>query len=400
MPAVLSARLRSLSSSRRSRPAAERTEAADDARAAPATARSPVTRARSSRRSRVRIQPAVVAPPADAPAVVAQGSVVDEPSEAALRLIQKKFSPFHAVRTPVNTFVVHRKIGQGMWSAVFQVEDRQQEMFFALKVVPLGEPFVEAVVGTAALLRRLKHKHIVHCFEHFKYVTKGVPFYCSKLQACLGGSMADLIRSRGCTLGRISDPYILGYVTQLASALEYLHNQGLLHGDLRPDNVLLATDTEVRLAGLTHQIGLRRRAPGAVTVTGGHRLYAPPEWAGSPFRGRALHATEVPLPSYDMWGLGCLLVELCTGKLLEDRLGLTNSPLALDAAAMEAVRLQMRSAHKGAFAQLAQRLLDADPDTRLSAEDMQDALQVAATRITSWSDVIVRPLRLLKVSRH
>eukprot|EP00667_Euglena_gracilis_P020033 EG_transcript_21587 len=244
------------------------------------------------------LQQAVVALPVHIPAVTAEGSVVDDPAKAALRLIRDTFTPFVIVRTPTTLFVVHTKFGQGLSSIVYQVEDRIEDMFFALKVVPLCEPYLNETLGTAALLRRLKHKHIVPCHDHFRFVTQGVPFLCLKLPFCPRGSLGDLLRWKGHSGGRISAAHIAGYIAQLASALQYLHQQGILHGDLRPDHVMLYTHhEEVRLIGLTDSVGLRCRSSGPVSVTGGRLLYAPPEWAESPFLGRVLHPTEVPLPS-------------------------------------------------------------------------------------------------------
>eukprot|EP00667_Euglena_gracilis_P005567 EG_transcript_5610 len=348
-------------------------------------------------RDTAEIQHAVVALPANAVGVVAEGSVVDDPSKAALRLIKETFTPFVIVRTQSTTFVVHTKFGQGLSSVIYQVEDRVEDMFFALKVVPLCEPFIDEIYGTAALLRRLKHKYIIPCHDYFKFVTNSVPFLCFKLPFCPRGSLGDLIRCKNHTGGKISAGHITGYISQLASALHYLHQQGLLHGDLRPDHVMLYTHhEEVRLIGLTDSVGLRCRSSGPVSVTGGRLLYAPPEWAESPFLGRVLHPTEVPLPSYDMWSLGCLLMELCTGKLLEDRQGLHGTPLALDTAAMESVRIQMQSVLRGVFASLGRGLLNPDPEARLSAEGAQDVLQSTDTKASSWSGVITKPFRRLK----
>eukprot|EP00667_Euglena_gracilis_P009393 EG_transcript_9549 len=346
------------------------------------------------------VQRAVVALPADEGP--AQGSVVDDPSKAALRLIKETFTPFVIVNAQSTRFVVHTKYGEGLSSVVYQVEDRTEDMFFALKVVPLCEPFTEETLGTANLLRRLRHKHIVPCHDHFRFVTKGVPFLCLKLPFCPRGSLGDLVRWKNNSGGKISAANISGYVSQLAAALQFLHEQGLLHGDLRPDHVLLYThQEEVRLIGLTDSIGLRRRSGGPATLTGGRGLYAPPEWAESPFLGRRLHPTEVPLPSYDMWALGCLLVELCTGKLLEDRLGLHGTPLSLNPSAMEAVRLQMQSVHRGAFEPLSRALLEADPETRLTPQGVQEVLRVTnPVKVSSWSGALAKPFKLLRLSHH
>eukprot|EP00667_Euglena_gracilis_P004560 EG_transcript_4583 len=325
------------------------------------------------------------------PEAAAEGCVVEAPTTAALRLLQRTFPPLAVLRAPAGVFVVHARIAQGMHSAVYHVED-QREKGSALKVVPLWPPLRDTWLGTAALLARLRHRHIVHCLEHFRYVTHGVPFLCLRLQPCLRGSLADhLRRSRK----GVSGPLAAKYITQLASALHYLHRQGILHGDVRADHVLLAThDEEVRLTGLTHGLGLHRRVPcRQLTVTGAPRLYAPPEWAESTFLGRVLHPTETPLPSYDMWALGCLLVELCTGTLLEDRLGLHGTPLSLDAAALAGAQQQMEAVHRGAFAPLSRGLLDVDAETRLSAEGVQRVARSAASKVGFWSAVMATVTR-------
>eukprot|EP00667_Euglena_gracilis_P005962 EG_transcript_6006 len=345
------------------------------------------------------IQPAVIAPAEGEEGEAVEGSVVADPTKTALHLLRETFTPFVIFRAHSTVFVVHIRIGEGMSSAVYQVEDRVRGKPFALKVVPLVGPYPGVAQGTAELLRRLRHRHIIHCYSHFQYTTQTVPFLCLKLEPCLRGTLADLLRRSD---GPISGSHVALYMTQLASALQYLHQQGILHGDVRADHVLLAThDEEVRLTGLTHSLGLRRRAPGQrLTVTGGHGLFAPPEWAESGFQGRALHPTEVPLPSYDMWGLGCLLVELCTNNLLEDRLGLNSDPLAADAVALEAVQQELEAVHRGAFAPLGFGLLDCDPDTRLTAEAAQTVLEAASAKVGFWSRVIATPRKVLKLSRQ
>eukprot|EP00667_Euglena_gracilis_P017695 EG_transcript_18698 len=304
-------------------------------------------------------RPVVGIPATGAAEEVVDGCVVEDPRSAALCLVKEQFLPFTTIRAHGRRYVVESKLGEGLSSVTFQVEDCKENRYVALKLVPLCQEAKDETYGTAALLRRLSHEHILPCNDSFEYATGGLPFLCLKLPHYPRGSLADLIRHKNHLGSKISARHICGYISQLASALQYLHQQGLLHGDLRPEHVLLSQHTEdVRLIGLTDSVGLRRRCTGLVTVTGGQGLYAPPEWANSQFVGRRLHPTETPLPSYDMWTLGCLLVELCTSQTLEDRLGPHGTPLALDAAALESVQLQMRFAHKGIFEPLSRGLLD------------------------------------------
>eukprot|EP00667_Euglena_gracilis_P012009 EG_transcript_12314 len=348
------------------------------------------------------IQRAVVAVAADLAGPVALGSVVDDPSSAALLLLKEQLVPFTTFRAQSadrRRFVVQTKIGEGLSSVVFQVEDCVEDRYVALKMVPLTGGHMEETYGTAALLKRLSHEHIVPCYDFFEYATSGVTFLCLRQPFFPRGSLGDLIRWKSYSGSKISARHIVGYISQLAAVLQYLHQQGLLHGDLRPEHVLLYQHKEeVRLIGLTDSVGLRRRAAGATSVTGGRLLYAPPEWAHSPFLGRKLHPQETPLPSYDMWALGCLLVELCTGKLLEDRLGAHGTPLALSPTALEAVKTQMHSAHKGIFEPLSRGLLDPDPDTRLTPEEVQEVLREIKPKASSFSGALSKPFKLLKPS--
>eukprot|EP00667_Euglena_gracilis_P012481 EG_transcript_12825 len=356
--------------------------------------------ARSARASVVDtldIQRAVVAVPADAVAAVAEGSVVDDPSRSALLLLKEQFSPFTTFRAQSRRFVVHAKLGEGQSSVVFQVEDCVEDRYVALKMVPLTGAYTEETYATAALLKRLNHEHIVPCWDFFEYTTSGVSFLCLKVPFCPRGSLADLIHWKNYSGSKINSRHIVSYISQLAAVLLYLHQQGLLHGDLRPEHVLLYLHKEeVRVIGLADNLGLRRRCQGAASVTGGRLLYVPPEWAHSPFLGRKLHPQETPLPSYDMWTLGCLLAELCTGKTLEDRLGPHGTPLATNAPILEAVLQQMQTAHKGVFEPLCRGLLDPDPDTRLDPEGVQEALKEVKAKLGSIAGTLSKPFKLLK----
>eukprot|EP00667_Euglena_gracilis_P008642 EG_transcript_8762 len=345
------------------------------------------------------LRPVVGIPATETEEEVVDGCVVEDPRSAALQLINEKFRLCTTFRARSRQYMIEAKLGEGLSSVTFQVEDCKENRYVALKLVPLSEAYKDETYSTAALLHRLTHQHIVPCHDFFEYATGGVSFLCLKLPFCSRGSLGDLIRHKNHLGSKVSARHICGYISQLASALQCLHQQELLHGDLRPEHVLLHPfKEEVRLIGLTDGVGLRRRSKGPVTVTGGRGLYAPPEWAQSHFLGRRLHPQETPLPSYDMWTLGCLLVELCTGRTLEDRLGPHGPSLAASPAAMQAVRVQMQSAHKGVFEPLSRGLLDPDPDTRLTPEGVQELLREIKAKKSSFSGTFSKPFQLLKLS--
>ena len=141
------------------------------------------------------------------------------------------------------------------------------------------------------------------------------PPYYIVLPRVHGESLRDVL-SR---LGRLTIPRALGVVRQVAEALETLHSAGWIHGDLKPDNILVSEDSSERNAGKITLIDLafaRRIGVGTDTSASasdgedaeplaGTLEYLPPE---------ALLPQLPLLPSADFYSLGATLYELLTGQ--------------------------------------------------------------------------------------
>jgi serine/threonine protein kinase len=101
-------------------------------------------------------------------------------------------------------------------------------------------------------------------------------------------------------------PQALGLVEQIAVIVSYIHRQGVVHGNLKPTNVMLAASGIPRLADFRVADGAFHR-PGALDDSLSASLgYLSPELVAGT-------ATE-PRPYTDVYGLGILLYELLTGR--------------------------------------------------------------------------------------
>ncbi len=117
------------------------------------------------------------------------------------------------------------------------------------------------------------------------------------ISGCL---LADWAQSHGCM-----DPRrVADLVAEIADALHLIHGQGLIHGDLKPQNILIGDDGRPRLLGFSHSIPLG--SPDPATTMGFTPAYAPPEQIQQAGRCRDVRM--------DMYSLGVILYESLTGQ--------------------------------------------------------------------------------------
>ena len=187
--------------------------------------------------------------------------------------------------------------GQGVvWSAV----DRKRNIVAAIKFNELSESDqqqADDVMFEKQLERLLsvQHAHIlpVHDYGLESQIRYLVSPYIP------GGSVFDRIRR-----GPLPLEEALRYVTEVASALDYLHGQGIIHRDLKPSNILLTLKQHTYLAdfGLARAVSLTTQA---MHTGRGTPPYAPPE------QHKRLEITA----QSDIYSFGIMLFEMFTGQL-------------------------------------------------------------------------------------
>ncbi|CAF2121605.1 BnaA03g11580D [Brassica napus] len=111
-----------------------------------------------------------------------------------------------------------------------------------------------------------------------------------------GGSIHDLIKNSG---GKLPEPEIRFYTRQILKGLMYLHGRGIVHCDLKSDNVMIGEET-AKIADL----GCAKMAGNGSLEFSGTPAFMSPEVA----RGE-----EQGFPA-DVWALGCVVIEMATGS--------------------------------------------------------------------------------------
>lgn len=150
-------------------------------------------------------------------------------------------------------------------------------------------------------LSKLKHRHIINVLESFD--ANGTSYY--SMEYIDGGSLDDYIRKSGGVEERDAE----GCIRQIAEALSYMHNNRMLHLDLKPKNVMRRSDGTLVLIdfGLSKQYTDDGKAESSTNIGHGTPGYAPTEQSEQGC-GRTF------APTIDIYALGATYYKLLTGE--------------------------------------------------------------------------------------
>jgi serine/threonine-protein kinase len=204
-------------------------------------------------------------------------------------------------------------LGAGGTGVVYKATDRTLGETVAIKMLRpellVDHPRArEELKHELRLTRRVSHRNVVRTHDFGS--SRGVPFLT--MEYVEGPSLASVLAERGA----LPHDMVLALARQLVRALEAAHEQGVMHGDLKPANVLVAMDgtvkvTDFGVATLVRRPWANRSATEAV---------APPRLAGAIIGTPEYMAPELllggtPDARTDLYAAGVLLQECLTGAL-------------------------------------------------------------------------------------
>jgi eukaryotic-like serine/threonine-protein kinase len=191
-------------------------------------------------------------------------------------------------------------IGSGGMAIVYRARDRELERDVAIKVLPPhlvsdGE-LRERFQREARLVGRLSHPNIVNVYDVGE--AEGRPYI---VMECVDGvTLAEELARRR----RFAAAEAVELVLQACDGLEHAHENGLVHRDVKPRNLLLRSDGLLKIAdfGIARAVeGTQLTAEGTVLGTA---VYAAPEQASG----------EQVTTAADIYSLGAVLYELIAGR--------------------------------------------------------------------------------------
>ena len=187
-----------------------------------------------------------------------------------------------------NKYIFIKDLGNGGYGKVFLAKERVSNRFVAIKQLLTENKFLqENIIHEIETVAKFENPNIVTFYHHFR--EEGI-FYLV-MEYCSGGSLRDKINSNTYTNTEAID-----WMITLAKSLRIIHKKGIIHHDIKPDNILFTQNGNIKIADF-----------GVANKNMGTRSYMCPESFSWDFK-------STNDPRIDIYSLGVTLMELLTKK--------------------------------------------------------------------------------------
>lgn len=187
------------------------------------------------------------------------------------------------------------KIGQGASGGVFRARQIRTQQPVAVKQIPLStQPRLDTLLTEISVLRNSFHRNIVNYIDAFLY--EGDLWMVMELMA--GGALTSVV-----TAVVMTEAQIATVTREILEGLAHLHARGIVHRDIKSDNILLSSDGSVKLTDFGFCAQLQPDRQNRTSMVG------TPYWMAPEVIRRTAYG-----PKVDIWSLGILLIEMVDGE--------------------------------------------------------------------------------------
>ncbi|KAG7976771.1 hypothetical protein I3843_06G167100 [Carya illinoinensis] len=204
-------------------------------------------------------------------------------------------------------WVQGKLVGSGSFGNVHLAMSKATGGLFVVKSSQ-SEARLEALENEARILQSLNSRYIVRCIGmDFTSGSNGGHKLNVFMEYMAGGSLSDVAEKFG---GVLEERVIKLYTREILLGIKYLHENGIVHCDLKSKNVLLGSSGDIKLA----DFGCAKRLRGfmgnrGLAARSGQSMGGTPLWmAPEVLRNEGLDFAS------DIWSLGCTVIEMATGR--------------------------------------------------------------------------------------
>ncbi|KAJ1449761.1 hypothetical protein M885DRAFT_534558 [Pelagophyceae sp. CCMP2097] len=271
-----------------------------------------------------------------------------------------------------------KAIGEGAFGKVYLMRHKQERVLYCVKVIKLKNiPKKErdACRMEVQLLKKMKHPNIVGYKDSF-FNNKNDSL-CIVMQYADGGDLSGQIKIAAKTHKLYSESKILHWFVQMALGLHYMHQNRVLHRDLKTQNIFLLGNGRLVLGDLGISKVLEGTMDFAQTCIGTPYYMSPEIFKNKPYNHKS-----------DIWALGCVLYEMTTLNHAFD----ANSINGLACKIVKGRYPPIHTRYSKSLRDLIGAMLSTAPSSRPQLEDILRKAFVKRHIRDFLSDILSRPV--------
>ncbi|NLM39138.1 MAG: serine/threonine protein kinase, partial [Firmicutes bacterium] len=261
----------------------------------------------------------------------------------------------------VNRYEILDKVGDGGMALVYRARDTLLNRVVAIKVLrdqfASDAEFIERFRREAQAAASLSHPNVVNIYD----VGQTEQSHYIVMEYVQGQNLSAIIKEKGA----LSEHFVVSVAMQIAKALSHAHQHGIIHRDIKPHNILITQDGQVKVTdfGIAQAMSAANLTQTGVVLGSVHYF--------SPEQARGVNVQT----SSDLYSLGVVMYEMLTGR--QPFRG--DTPIAIALKQIQEnptpLRQYVPELHRG-LEQLVMRLMAKEPDQRpRSADEVVSILQ-------------------------
>ena len=197
-------------------------------------------------------------------------------------------------------YKIIKKLGQGAFGAAYKVMKIEDNSIYVIKRIEIKnaqKKELESIKKEAQILSKIKSEYVVRYYDSFQDKDS----FNIIMEFCDGLDLRNFINEHRESKQYINESLIFYIILHICLGLKEIHDQNLIHRDLKPDNLFISGDNSIKIGDFGISKQLQSENEYAKTQTGTMIYMAPEIINGEKYNNKV-----------DIWSLGCIIHELCT----------------------------------------------------------------------------------------